>query len=394
MSQKYFTESYVHVKSVMDGEVPESGLGWVSEFEARFSDHLEVEYAVAMNSGTSALHAGLHALGVGPGDEVISPALTVIMDSYATLAQGAKPVFADVSEESWLIDPLDVERKITRRTKAIIVVSWFGAPVNMEPFREISRRYRIPILDDSAETLLARDAEGYFAGTAADVGVFSFEEKKHLTTGGEGGMLVTNSIERAQAARRFAGIGYKHLSAGQGRTSLDAAVFQNPTYERFASFGLNYRMTPVAAALGLGQLDHVQELISMRQRNAALFLEVLSDFPWMVPQRQVAGSDHAYYTLGVCYEGEREIGVPWSEVYRRFRENGGDGFYANCLCPFQEPIFASNPDFSALVEQGAESCSVAVALQPKIMAFKTHYRSEKDAQVQAGILAATLGSLS
>ena len=391
---KYFGEASDFLQQAIRGNQSPSGKGWVNEFERRFADRLEVEYAIATNSGTSAIHAGLAALGVGPGDEVISPALTVIMDAFATIALGATPIFADVDPDSWIMDPLDVESKISTRTKAIIVVSWFGLPVDMEPYRVLSEKYRLPILDDSAETLFVRDRRGAFAGTSAHVGAFSFEEKKHLTTGGEGGMLVTNSEDLAIRARKFAGLGYKHMTAQSGRTSLDASVFQQPEYQRFDSFGLNYRMTPITAAIGLGQLENLETLLERRKRNASLFLEVIQDWPWMIPQRAPDGSDHGYYTLGIRYEGEQYAGVSWHKFYELFRDAGGDGFYANCQCPFNEPFFAEDPKRRSIANQGLVTCPTAVELQKKVMAFKTHYVSNQEAEQQARALRMVLEKIS
>lgn len=393
MSSKYFPEAYANVQAAMDGQASESGFGWVQQFEAAFAAKLEVPFAVATNSGTSAIHAGLAALGVQPGDEVISPALTVVMDSFCTLYLGATPVFADVDERTWNIDPDDVKRKISSRTKAIIVVSWFGAPVDMEPFHEISAQFGIPVLDDSAETLLARNPAGKYSGTDASIGVFSFEEKKHLTTGGEGGMLVTADPELAERARKFAGLGYRHLTASAGRTSLDAAVFQNPDYERFSDLGLNYRMTPITAAIGLGQLAHLDEIVQRRKTCAELFLAALDGCSWLIPQVSPSNSDHAYYSLGLKYEGFEAVGATWVDFYEEFRSRGGDGFYGNCLNPFREPVFR-HLGLEQLSKSALKSCPVAVGLQPRIMAMKTNYRSLQDARVQADILYETISEIS
>lgn len=386
MASKYYPAAHEYVQSAMNGELAPSSLGWVQEFERQFADRLGVKFAVAMNSGTSAIHAGLAALGVGPGDEVISPALTVIMDAYATLYLGATPVFADVYPDTWLINPEDVERKITERTKAIIVVSWFGLPVEIAPFRALSERYGIPLLDDSAETIYARDKDGRLAGTGADIGIFSFEEKKHLTTGGEGGMLVTNDEELAERSRKFGGIGYRHLTASAGRTSLAASVFQNPAYARFSDVGFNYRMTPIAAAIGLGQLRHLDEILELRRMSASAFLDAIDGCTWLKPQTIPSGSEHSYYTLGLKFDPDL-AGLSWTEFYTRYRDRGGDGFYGNCLNPFAEPVFDSNSNLRMISHVAKQTCPVASRLQPLIMAFKTNYRDADTMATQATILA-------
>ena len=199
------------------------------EFEEKFCEKFGVDYSVAINSATSGLHAALAAAGVGPGDEVIQPSVTVIMDAYATLYLGATPVFVDINPETWNIDVNEIEKSITEKTKAIIVVSLYGLPVDIDPIMDLARKHNITVIDDSAETVLS-DYKGKYSGTCADIGVFSFEKTKHITSGSEGGMVVTNSEELAKKVRKFGGIGYKNLTATAGRTSLASSIFQNPVH--------------------------------------------------------------------------------------------------------------------------------------------------------------------
>lgn len=393
MVDKYFPEAYQNATAAMTGSKPPSGRSWVSEFENMVADRFGVKFAIATNSGTSAIHAALLALGIGPNDEVISPGLTVVMDAFATRFCGASPVFADVDPLSWNIDPIDVRRKITKRTKAVIVVSWFGVPVDMAPFWEIAEEYGVFLIDDSAETLGVRNCRGKYSGTDAHMGIYSFEEKKHLTTGGEGGMLVTDDEELAQAARRFAGLGYGHLTASTGRTSLDSAVFQMPDYARFTQIGLNYRMTPVAAAIGAGQFQNLDEILSKRKQSAELLLDAARDCSWLVPQQVSPASQHAYYTMGFEYRGFEQLGLPWRDFYSAFVNAGGDGFYANCLNPFREPVFEADKGLKVRVKQAEATCPVAIGLQSRIMAFKTNYLDMRIAEEQADTLRQLIGRL-
>ena len=230
-------------------------IDWVREFEqdfARISGH---KHTIAVNSGTSALHAALAAFDIGPGDEVIMPAMSVVMNAYAALALGATPVFADANPNSWNIDLESIMKVTTAKTKAIITVSWFGLPVDLAPIKDFASQNNILVLEDAAESLGATYMNSP-NGKYADAVAFSFENKIHLTTGGEGGMISTSNSVIATKARKFAGLGYLHLSADAGRTSLASSVFQRPDYERYDTISLNYRMSPLAAAVGLGQLQH------------------------------------------------------------------------------------------------------------------------------------------
>jgi perosamine synthetase len=367
---------------------PHSGLPWVTAFEEEFARFAKSKFAIAVNSGTSGLHAALMGAGIGPGDEVISPALTVIMDAFSTCYLGATPIFADVDPVTWNIDPDKIESLITERTKAVIAVSWFGLPTNLPQLRKICDKYGLFLLDDSAETM---DLEGLVGSNlvSPNARMYSFESKKHLSTGGEGGMVTTDDEKLAEKIRKSAGLGYKHLTAGIGRTSLASRVFQNPEYERFDSLGFNYRMTPVTAAIGLGQMSDIATLLNSRKKVGELMLEAISNCAWLVPQPlSQDGVQHTYYTFGVKYQGNEAKGISWQEFYDKFCQAGGDGFYSNCKNPYLEPYFIGKSLSSQKLLKGL--CPVAENLQARIMAFKTNYLDLDRAQKQAEILSSLI----
>ena len=370
---------------------PESGLPWVTAFEEDFAKLTHSKFAIGVNSGTSGLHAALLGLGIGVGDEVISPALTVVMDSFAINYVGATQVFADVSIDTWNLNPDVVRDLITPRTKAIISVSWFGLPSNLKALREICDAHGLALIDDSAETISQKPLEET-KDSAPDVRVFSFESKKHMSTGGEGGMITTNDEILAEKIRKAAGLGYKHLSAGRGRTSLASRVFQNPNYERFDSVGFNYRMTPVTAAIGLGQLSNIETLLESRKQVADFYWLAIKGCDWVIPQPGSQGTlQHTYYTFGWRYLGDQKRGVSWQEFYDRYVAKGGDGFYANCLNPYLEPVYRGATSAGKVFESGL--CPVAESLQVSIMAFKTNYLDMSKARAQSEILASLINEV-
>ena len=344
------------------------------EFEEKFCEKFGVDYSVAINSATSGLHAALAAAGVGPGDEVIQPSVTVIMDAYATLYLGATPVFVDINPETWNIDVNEIEKSITEKTKAIIVVSLYGLPVDIDPIMDLARKHNIAVIDDSAETVLS-DYKGKYSGTCADIGVFSFEKTKHITSGSEGGMVVTNSEELAKKVRKFGGIGYKNLTATAGRTSLASSVFQNPNYERFDSMGYNYRMNLVTAACGLANFEILDQLIDRRKEIGSMFLEAVDGCSWIKTQKVEDYCEHSYYTFAFLYEHTE---VSWEQFYNTYIEMGGDGFYACWKNPYLEPSLKSK--FSTV------SCPIAEEYQKKLMCFKTNYRDLGLAQRKVNVL--------
>ena len=370
---------------------PKSNLNWVTAFEEKFAQFVGAKYAIAVNSGTSGLHAALMAAGISQGDEVISPALTVIMDAFSTIYVGATPVFADVDSSTWNIDPKVVEKLITPRTKAVIAVSWFGLVSNLDELRKICDRYGLFLIDDSAE-FISLQREKFAAFGEPHARVFSFESKKHMSTGGEGGMVTTEDEDLAIRIRKSAGLGYKHLTAGRGRTSLAAKIFQNPSYERFDSLGLNYRMTPVNAAIGLGQIENLDNLLQARIFSARAFLAAIKDCTWLVPQpTHQNGINHTYYTFGVKYLGDQIKGVSWEDFYDRFVALGGHGFYSNCKNPYLEPYFLSQD--SGEQKWAAGLCPIAEDLQLRIMAFKTNYLDPDKANSQAEKLSSLIDQI-
>jgi len=360
---------------------------WNQRLEEAFAEKMGVKYAVACNSGTSGLHAAVIAAGVEPGDEVISPALTVVMDAFAVVHAGGTPIFADINPKTQTVDPEDVRRKITPQTKAIIVVSLQGLAADMDPIMSLAKEHGILVIEDSAQTMLGT-YKGNMAGTLGDIGVFSFENKKHMTSGSEGGMIVSNDAGLATAARKFAGIGYKHMTARAGRTSLAMSEVQDPDYERFDTLGLNYRMSEVSAAVGLAQFEKISELVSRRQAVAKIFEACTDDCDWLTAQEVPADYVHSYYTYSMIYDGNEQKNVSWKEFYNTYLELGGDGFYGACMIPYLEPVFKDQVVNG--VQLGEGLCPIAEALQPKIMQFKTNYRDLDLAQTKASILRKTI----
>jgi len=365
----------------------DSGISWTTEFERRFAVRMGVAHAIACNSGTSGLHAALYAAGVGPGDEVIIPALTVIMDAYAAIHLGAVPVFADVNEDTHVISVEDVARKITPKTKAIITVSWEGLSCDMDPIMEMARSRGIKVIDDSARTILG-NYKGHLAGTIADLTVFSFEAKKHLTSGGEGGMIVSNDAELARQARKFAGIGYRHLTADAGRTHLAIDVVQDPAYKRFDVIGLNYRMNDISAAVGIGQLERIDEIVQRRKDVGQMFLEKTAGYDWFIPQRTPEGYEHAFYTFSADYLGQKMHGTSWKDFYNEYKAIGGDGFYGVVAIPYLEPALLGKTYGDVTFAPGL--CPVAEGLQQRVMCFKTNYREISIAEQKVDLLAKLL----
>ena len=222
------------------------------------------------------------------------------------------------------------------------------------------------------------------AGTKADIGVFSFEKSKHMTSGSEGGMIVTNNELLALKARKFAGIGYKGLTASAGRTSLASSVYQDPGYERFDTIGLNYRMNTITAAVGLAQFERIDSLVERRKIIGKMYLDAIKGCDWIKSQVIPEYSEHSYFTFGILYLGFEARGITWKEFYNKYKDMGGDGFYACWANPYLEPSLKGKKIGDQTFEIGI--CPIAESYQKKIMAFKTNYRKLEIAQEKIFIL--------
>ncbi|MAF85436.1 MAG: aminotransferase DegT [Dehalococcoidales bacterium] len=228
----------------------------IEKFEEMLADYIGVKYAVVFNSGTSALHAAPLSCGIGKGDEVIVPSFTFIATANTPLFVGAKPVFADIEEKTYGLDPEDVEGKITPRTKAILPIHYGGSPCFMHELKQVAERHNLLLIEDVAESFGAAIG-GNKAGSFGDCATLSFCANKVITTG-EGGAVVTDSAEIYEKLK---------LIRSHGRAET-ANYFSSTEYTDYVTLGYNFRMSDITAALGIAQLKKINKIIEMRRRNA------------------------------------------------------------------------------------------------------------------------------
>lgn len=375
---KYNGKELDYILEVLDSEnMDRKANPYVNRLEEKFCEVFQSKYSIAHNSGTSTLHSCLVAAGVKEGDEVISPAHTVIMNSFVTLYMKAVPVYVDIDPDTFNMDPVDLERKITSKTKAIQVVHMHGNPSDMIPIMEIANHYNIPVIEDSAQCVLGY-INGKLVGTFGDMASWSFENKKHISTG-EGGMVTTDNEKYGTIIRKHGGLGYKTLEAGQSLRQLLPKDFQNPYYKRHDVVGFNYRMNELTAAVGLGQLERVDFLVDRRKKIAKMYDGVFKNCDYIIPQKVLDGHVNTYWTYTVKYEGD-----DWFGLYNRVKENGGDGFYGGLSVPYQEPVMEK------YYSHYNWDCPNAEEVQPKMMQFKCNYRNLEEAQLKLDILKKSL----
>lgn len=258
----------------------------VAEFEEKYAQWVGAEYGVAVNSGTAALHVALLSCGIGEGDEVITTPFTFIASGNAILYTGAKPVFADIDLKTYTINPDSIEELISENTKAIMPVQLYGQSANMDKINEIAERYGLVVIEDAAQAHGAT-CNGEKVGSLGDMACFSFYPTKNMTTS-EGGIITTDDAELAENARVFrahgASVRYHH-----------------------DVIGYNFRMTDVAAAIGLAQLEKIDEFNDIRMNNAAYLNEGLKDVYGVVTPYCAYGSKHVYHQYTIRVEkGNRD----------------------------------------------------------------------------------------
>lgn len=358
-----------------------------SRLEKSFAETFGVNYAIAHTNGTSSMHAALMALGVGEGDEVIVPPLTMSSTSIVVLQCKAIPVFADVDPETFTLDPASVEACITSKTKAMIPVSLYGLAPDYDGLLAVCRKHNIRMLEDNAECFLG-EYKGKLVGQFGDFASFSFQASKHMTCG-DGGMLVTNDQDQAIKARQYAVLGYSTIGATKGK--IDKNDIQDPRFNRHVLLGFNYRMSELNAAVALGQLERLQELVANRIAVADLFAEALQGSDLLIPQRVPAGYKHTYWT----YPAYLKTDAPekeWYEFRKLFQQNGGDGYYAAWRLGYQEPLMQNFVAGGSGVWQSFAPglCPTAEYLQARMLQFKTNYWNLDEAKIQAGILHKTV----
>jgi perosamine synthetase len=266
----------------------------VREFEEKYAAKFGTKYAVASSSGVTALHLALAALEIGPGDEVIVPAHTFIGTAIPVLMANAIPVFVDIRLDSFNLDPARLEAAITPRAKAVIPVHLNGLPADMEAIRAVSGRHGLRLIEDACQAHGAR-YKGRPAGSLAELSAFSFFEDKVITTG-EGGMVLTDSEELAERARAVRSYG-----------EAPSANIAERKYEHL-QLGFNYRMGSLNAALGINQLDRLEEMVEKRNRNARFLRRRLAEVPGIVPPAEFPDCRHAYYKF-VCRLDPQVVGI-------------------------------------------------------------------------------------
>lgn len=394
LSWRFDNKEYKYIKEVLDSGFASGTSGSMNNrLESSFAKRFGRKYAVTFNSGTTTLHAALWALGVGYGDEVIVTPLTVISCMNAILYCNAIPVFADVDPETFLLDPQVVRKKITSKTKAIMPVHLYGQVCNMTAIMSIAKEFKLSVVEDCAQCYLGTH-NGRFGGTFGDVGSWSFENSKHLTTG-DGGIITCDNEDLADKIRKLSTQGFRNATAVSGKIRINKDLFQNPSYKRHVMFGFMYRLPEVAAALGLGQLEKLDWFVEKREKMARMYTSVLKDTGciWLKPQIMPTRDRNVYYTFAARFLRDD---IKWEDFRKKYIENGGDGIYAAWTLCYQEDSIEDverilkSMHLENRLNTDKGICPNAETIQPQLMQFTTNQKGEEEMKLQAEALYKTI----
>ncbi len=349
--------------------------GWVSqgpkvkEFEQSVAGFVGAKYAIAVSNCTAALHLANLAAGITKGDEVLVADYTFPATGHSVLYCGAKPVFVDIDPKTYNIDPEKIEKKITRRTRAIIPVHTFGQVADMDPIVTIAEKYNLRVIEDAACALGSKYHNRY-AGTLGDIGCFSLHARKGITTG-EGGMVVTSDQEIAEKIRYLSVFGMKTAWEREGSDSF--------TIPRFFDVGYNYKMSDISAAVGIAQMRKIRKIIQRKRELAKYWDGLLDEMSLIAKPATARGCYHIYQS----YVALVDAGVNRNSVIEKMAKEGIQtqiGTYASHIQP---------------VYKDAGKCPVSKKIYDRALALPMFYSLNKEEiDTISGVLSKVLRSAS
>lgn len=289
---------------IASGKLNCTGGTWVENFQSAFKTLYGVPFARCVTSGTAAIHTAIAAINPEPGDEIITTPITDMGALTPILYQTAIPIFADVDPHTYNITANSIEKKITARTKAIIVTHLFGQPCDMDPILHLAKRYHLPVIEDTAQALLA-EYHGRRVGTLGQLGCFSLQQGKHITTG-EGGIVISSDLQYVRRATLFVDKAWAYGDS-------------DPDHDFLA---LNYRMTELQGAVACAQLEKLEEVVAARICNANKLSPMLSGIAGVTPPFCIPNAQHVYWKY--CLDIDPEILLGGVEAFsRRLKEAFG-----------------------------------------------------------------------
>ncbi len=339
----------------------------IEEYEKKVSGYCGVKYGVAVSSGTAALHAACFAAGIKPGDEVITSPITFVASANSVLYQGGRPVFADIQPDTMNIDPIEIEKKVTSKTKAIIPVDFAGHPCDLDEIKAIAKRHNLIVIEDACHALGA-EYKGKKVGSLSDMTIFSFHPVKHITTG-EDGMVLTNSkgfYEKLKIFRHH-GITKDPADFINKDLALNHNSKVNPWFYEMQHLGYNYRITDFQCALGLSQMEKLDSFVQRRREIAARYNEAFAEVKEIITP--IEGNNvKAAYHIYVIQIREDMLKIGRNEIFKTLRaENIGVNvhYIPVHLQPYYQKKFGYKKDDYPISEKYYER-AITLPIFPKM----------------------------
>ena len=326
------------VKEVTEAIMSQNLFRWggtkVAGLEQEFAKKYGVSHAFASTSGTAAIHIAVGAINPNPGDEIITAPITDMGSIAGILYQNAIPVFADIDPDSYNMDPKDIERRITKRTKAIMIVHLFGNPADMDAIMKISRKYKIPVIEDCCQAYMTY-YKGKLVGTIGDIGCFSMQQSKHLCAG-DGGITITNTNNKKYAERMllFSDKGWNRTNRGP---------------RAYLYLGLNYRMNELTAAVALAQLRKVSRTVGKRRSLGNLLTALIKNVRGVKPLKVIEGCKPSYWAYGLKVPGSGEQAKNFAQALNAEGVGTGIGYTG-------KPIFICSEAMHSKITYGTSHC--------------------------------------
>lgn len=336
----------------------------VTEFEKRVADYVGARYAVAVNSGTAALHIACLAAGICKDDEVITTSITFAASSNCILYCGGTPVFADIDKDTYNIDPIEIEKKITDKTKAIIPVHYTGQPCDMDEIHRIAKEHNLIVIEDAAHALGA-SYKDKMVGSMSDMTCFSFHPVKPITTG-EGGMVVTNDESLYKRLMLF-------RSHGITRDIEQMTTDEGGWYYQQLELGFNYRITDISCALGLSQMDKLDGFIARRTEIAKRYDEAFSGVDGIKIPRQMKDTKSGWHLYMIWVEPSRR-----KEIFDKLR-NAGIGVNVHYIPVYKHPYYQRNGYAECVCKNAEEFYDgiISLPIHPRLTDEQQSYIIEK-----------------
>ena len=376
LEKRFLGNELKYLKEILEFGFNFKRKSFITMLQDLWSLHFNKKYSITTNSCTSSLHSAFLSLDLKKNDEVLVPSLTPFMCSTMVHLAGATPIYVDVDKKNFLIDIIDLKKKITKKTKAILAVHSYSGVCDLLELKKICRLHKLYLIEDCAQSFNSKDNNNILSGTVGDISCWSFQYSKQLTTG-DGGILSTNNSLLAKKLRQITNLGYSSLKSKNSQTIIPKKIRQKPSFYRTSAIGFNYRMSEFTAAIALAQLENSKKIVAMRKKCGEAFYNILLDKKQDITVQEINVKDSTFFSVAFFIKKN----ISWEKFRSKFIEFGGEGFYSAAKPSNQEIVVKKNKIgrcYLSCKKNCVVTCHgtpVAKFLQKKIILLQTNYQN-------------------